>query len=214
MFENITGENLKEEFKNNKNARFATYAVGGIIILALGYFAYNQFIYKPANLKSTEAGYIGMNYASMDSTELAIDELQAVVNKYDGKQGGEVAQFVLARQLMAKGEFKKALKELEGVKVEDTYVKIYSIGLQGDCYSDLKEYEKAASLYIKAANEEKNEYTTPMYLFKAALVSELKLNNPSEATDLYEQIKAEYLQYANQVTIDKYIARASNKTVK
>ncbi|MFT5581236.1 MAG: tetratricopeptide (TPR) repeat protein [Psychromonas sp.] len=214
MLENLSGENLKEEFKNNKNARFATYAVGGVIVLALGYFAYNQFIYKPADVKSTEAGYIGLNYATMDSTDLSIEELTGVVKKFDGKKGGEVAQFVLARQLMVKGQYKKALKELEGVEVEDTYLKIYSIGLQADCYSDLKQYENAAKFYLEAAEEEANDFTTPMYLFKAALVSELKLNNPSDAADMYNQIKSDYPVYANQVTIDKYISRASNKTVK
>ena len=132
MLENLSPDNLKSEFKSNSKVRIATYAVGGILVLALGYFAYHQFIWKPANIKSTEVGYAGLNYAAMDSTDLAIEELMPVVKKYDGKDGGEVAQFVLARQLMAKGEFKKALDNLDGVNVEDTYVRVHAIGLQGD----------------------------------------------------------------------------------
>src|SRR5690606_16955722 len=99
-----------------------------------------------------------------------------------------VAQFVYARQLMAKGEFKKALEELEGVDVEDTYVRVMAIGLQADCYSELKNYEKAADLYMEAAEMNTNDMTTPGYLFKAALVAE-EVKDFTKATELYERIK-------------------------
>ncbi|MGJ8661891.1 MAG: tetratricopeptide repeat protein [Bacteroidota bacterium] len=214
MLENLSPDNLKNEFKSNSKVRILTYAVGGILVLALGYFAYHQFMWKPANVKSTEVGYAGLNYAEMDSTDLAIDELTPVVKKYDGKDGGEVAQFVLARQLMAKGEYKKALDNLEGVDVNDTYVRVYAIGLQGDCYSEMKEYDKAVDFYLEASRANDNDYTTPMYLFKAGLVTELKLKDPETAADYYQKIKDNYLQYGNQKTIDKYLARASNKKIK
>ncbi|MFA7274465.1 MAG: tetratricopeptide repeat protein [Crocinitomicaceae bacterium] len=214
MLENLSADNLKSEFKTNSKLRIITYTVSAVLVLVLGYFAYHLFIWKPANVKSTEAGYAGINYAAMDSTDLAIEELTPVVKKYDGKDGGEVAQFVLARQLMAKGEFKKALDNLEGVKVKDTYVRVYAIGLQGDCYSEMKQYDEAVEYYLKASKTDENDYTTPMYLFKAGLVTELKLNDPETAAEYYKTIKDNYLQYANQKTIDKYWMRASNKKVK
>jgi predicted negative regulator of RcsB-dependent stress response len=214
MLDNLSPENIKNEFKSNSKVRIITYTVGTVVVLALGYFAYHQFIWKPSNIKSTEVGYAGLNYAAMDSTEMAIDELTPVVKKYDGKAGGEVAQFVLARQLMAKGEFKKALDNLEGVKVSDTYIRVYAIGLQGDCYSEMKNYDEAVAYYLKASEADENDYTTPMYLFKAGLVTELKLKDPEKAAEYYQTIKDNYLQYGNQKTIDKYLARASNKKVK
>ncbi len=211
MLENISAENIKKEFKSNKTARLVTYIVGGIVVLVLGYFLYRQFIWKPANVQSTEKGYAGLNYAFMDSTDMAIDELRPHVKKYNGKQGGEVAQFVLGRQYMAKGEFKKALDELENVNVDDTYVRVHTIGLQGDCHSELKKYEDAVELYIEASEAHENDYTTPYYLFKAALLTELKLKNPEEATIMYQKIKDNYLQFGNTQSIDKYINRAKFK---
>ena len=108
MLEDISGEKIKEQFKSNKTVRIITMVVGGIIVLALGYFIYRQFVWQPANEKSKDTYWAGLNYAAKDSTELAIDELQVQVKKYDGKDGGEIAQFVLARQYMNKGEFKKS----------------------------------------------------------------------------------------------------------
>lgn len=213
MLEDITGEKIKEQFKSNKNLRLTTFIVGGLVVVVLGYFAYRQFFWVPANEKSKESYYIGLNYAAKDSTELALDELGSHKNKYDGKIGGEISQFVYARQLMANGEFKSAINELEGVDVEDTYVSVMAIGLQADCYSELEQYEKAAELYLEAAEMRDNDMTTPMYLFKAGLVSE-KLKNFEKAEELYQRIQDDYSSFAAAKQIEKYIARAGNKSVK
>ncbi len=213
MLDNFSTQDLKDKFKNNKNFKMATYVIGGIFVLVIGYFLYRQFIWSPANEKSKDAYWIGLNYAGQDSTDLAIEELTGVVKKYDGKIGGENAQFVLARQYMAKGEFKKALEELAGVELNDTYLSAMSIGLQGDCQSELKNYEKAMDLYVEASEKSVNEFTTPMYLFKAGLVAE-KLKSFDKATEYYTIIRDDYPSYANQKAIEKYIARSSNQKVK
>ena len=214
MLEDITGDQIKEKFKSNKKVRLTTYIVGGIIVIVLGYFAYMQFMWTPENEKSKDSYWEGLNYAiAPDSTEAAIDELSVAVKKYDGKIGGEVAQFAYARQLMENGEFKNALKELDGVDVSDTYVNIMTIGLKADCHSELEDYEKAANLYLEAADMSDNEFTTPIYLFKAGLCAE-SINNFEKATECYTRIKEDYLSFASQKQIDKYIARASNKTTK
>ena len=215
MLEDISGEKIKEQFKSNKTLRLGTFVVGGLIIAVLGYFGYRQFIWEPANEKSKDNYWVGLNHAAADSAnvDLAIDELKGHVKKYKGKVGGEVAQFVYARQLMAKGEFKNALKELEDVDVSDTYVAIMALGLQGDCQSELKQFDKAATLYISAADVSDNEFTSPMYLLKAGLCAE-EIKNFEKATEMYERIKNDYTAFASQKAIDKYIARAKNKTTK
>lgn len=213
MLEDISGEKIKEQFKSNNKLRLITIVVGGIIVIVLGYFAYLQFMWKPDNDKSKDSYWAGLNYASSDSTDLAIDELEAQVKKFDGKVGGEVAQFVLARQYMAKGEFKNALKELENVDLSDAYVSVMTKGLQADCHSELKDYEKAANLYLEAADASENEFTTPMYLFKAGLCAE-ELKDFTKATECYEKIRDNYTSFASQKAIDKYVARAKNKTTK
>lgn len=227
MFEDITGKEIKEQFKTNKKLLISTLIVGGLIVIAIGYFAFMQFMWNPANEKSKEKGWAGLNYASVDSTEMAIDELLPVIKNFDGKVGGEVSQFVLARQYMNKaGNYSKngnidsatiffefALVELKSVNVEDTYVAAMSVGLQADCYSDMEKYDEAAKLYLKAADVNENEMTSPSYLFKAGLCAE-EIKDFKTATDCYQRISDDYPAYASQKAIDKYIARASNKIVK
>ena len=211
MLEDITGEEIKRQFKTNSTLRFVSIFVGALVLIVLGYFLYRQYIWGPANEKSMDSYWEGLNYAKMDSTATALDQLQGVVKKHDGKIGGEVAQFVYARQLMVEGNFKKALKELESVNVSDTYISVCSVGLQGDCYSELGDYEKAANIYLKAAEMNDNDYTTPMYLFKAGLCAE-EIKNFEKAAECYQRISDDYPGYASQKQIEKYLSRASNKT--
>lgn len=213
MLEDITGKEIKEHFKSNKKLKITTMIVGGLIVLTIGYFAFMQFMWNPANEKSKEKGWAGLNYASVDSTEMAIDELRLVVKNFDGKIGGEVSQFVLARQYMNNGEYQKALDELKSVNVEDTYVAAMSVGLQADCYSEMEKYDEAAKLYLKAADVNENEMTSPSYLFKAGLCAE-EIKDFKTATDCYQRISDDYPAFGSQKAIDKFIARASNKIVK
>ena len=211
MSDNFSESNLKEQFKSNTKLKMTTYVVGSLALVTIAYFSYKQFIFNPSNEKSKGAYFEGLNYADKDSTDAAIDLLTPVVKKYDGKVGGEVAQFTLARQLMAKGEFAKALENLEGVKLEDTYLSVMCIGLQGDCKSEMKKYEEAAELYIKAADKDENDFTTPSYLFKAAFCAE-KVNDFETALHLYKKIENNYPEFANQKSIKKYVARATKTT--
>ncbi len=213
MLEDISGDQIKEQFKSNKKLRLTTFIVGGLVVLVLGFFLYRQFVYLPANEKSKDAYWEGLNFAVTDSTEAAMDELSAVAKKYDGKIGGEIAQFAYARQLMEAGEFKNAIKELEGVEITDTYVNIMAVGLKADCYSEMEDYKTAVNLYKEAADMSDNEFTTPIYLLKAGLCAE-EIKNFDKAVEFYNTINDEYTSFASQKQIEKYIARAESKTTK
>ena len=210
MLENLSGKDFKSQFKENKTLRLVTISVSAVVVVTLGYFAYSKFISEPRDVKSRDSYWSGLNYASMDSTDLAIEKLKKPAKDFDGKTGGENAQFVLARQYMNKGEFKKALSELEDVDVNDTYVSIYTLGLQGDCKSELGNYKEAKDLYMEAADKNDNEKTSPEFLFKAALCAE-ELKDNKGAEELYVRIKENYLSFSQQKSIDKYIARVKNK---
>jgi hypothetical protein len=53
--------------------------VGSIVTINTWLFCYKQFIWSPANEKSKDALYLGLNYAAKDSTDAAINELTTVV---------------------------------------------------------------------------------------------------------------------------------------
>ena len=222
MTENFSLEDLKQKFNENKSFRISTIAIGAIAILVIGFLSYRQWMWKPDNEKSKETYFVALNAVANEGKNAVVDtskagsktdpikKLQKSVKKYDGKIGGEVSKYLLASQYMRKGKYKEALVLLQNVSVEDTYVSIEVIGLQGDCQSELKNYEKAYALYQEAAAKNENDFTSPMYLFKAGLVAE-KLNKYDEAVTHYEKIATIYPKsfYAKEKNLEAYIARNS-----
>jgi TolA-binding protein len=222
MTENFSLEDLKQKYKNSKSFRLSSIAIGTLALIAIGYLGYRQFMWKPANEKSKESYFIALNAITNEDSNIAMDtskagaktdpikKLQKSVKKYDGKIGGEVSKYLLASQYMRKGKYKEALTLLENVSVEDTYVSVEVIGLQGDCQSELNKFEEAYELYKTAANMNANNFTSPMYLFKAGLVAE-QLKKYDLAKAHFETIAVQYPKsfYAKEKNLEAYIARNS-----
>ena|SRR6218665_3625193 len=210
MSNNSSFSNVKKQFADNPQLKRISIIIGAVVLLIGGYIVYHQLVVVPGEEKAADSYYEGLNYASKDSTEAAIEALQPQVKKYDGYKGGELAQYTLGRQYMNKGEFKKALKELEDVDLDDTYNSVLVVGLQGDCQSELKKYKEALELYEEAAGMDDNDFTTPMFLFKAAVVAE-ELKDWAKAKENYEKIRDNYKMYYDQHQIEKYLSRVSNR---
>jgi len=83
-----------------------------------------------------------------------------------------------------------------------------AIGLKGDAYVELKEVDKGAKLYMKAAGMSKNKLTAPIFLKKAGLAYE-ELKEYKDAISAYEKIKSDYSDAQEAQDIDKFIARAT-----
>jgi|GEM_PF-5746322 len=139
---NLSKENLNNQWKNNKRFKLGVYIGAGIIGSLVLFLAYRQLIWAPADTKADDGWWSALNYIEKDSTDQAIRLLVPFVKKYDGHTGGEIGQYLLGTQYMKKGEFQKALDQLEGVSVDDTYLATMIIGLQGDCLSELKNTRK------------------------------------------------------------------------
>ena len=209
IMDRFNWEDIKQKFKSDKRFKLYTYIGGGAIVLVALFLGYRQLIWAPADEKANDGWWSALNYVEKDSTDQAIKVLVPFVKKFDGHVGGEIGQYLLGTQYMKKGQFQKAMNELEDVSVSDTYMSVMTVGLQGDCLSELKNYEQATTKYAEAADMLDNEFTAPMYLFKAGLHAELA-KNYEDATTYFTRIRDDYPDYGNQKTIDKYIARVSS----
>ncbi|RFC55255.1 tetratricopeptide repeat protein [Brumimicrobium aurantiacum] len=212
MSENITKEELIEQFKGNKILKYATTGVGVIAVIVLAVLAYNNFIVEPTEKASEAEIANAVMYLEKDSTQLATEEFEYLASEYDGYNGGEVAQFELGNLYFEQGDYEAALNELKGVDIDDTYLMTLAIGTQGDCYSELGDYQSAVEMYVKAAERRDNDVTSPMFYFKAGLNAE-EAGDFGKAAEFYKIIKSDYSTFANQKGIDKYITRAENSII-
>lgn len=210
MSEGITKEELIEQFKGNKILKFATTAVGIIVLIILIFVAYSRFISGPKNDESKAMVAKGIMWMDKDSTKLAIDEFEYVASNYKGYDGAHIANYSLGGLYFEQGRYEDALDVLSSVDLEDTYLQTMAIGTRGDCYSELEDYASAVTEYVKAAKRVDNSQTSPLFYFKAGLNAE-EAGDYKKAEEFYTIIKEDYTTFANQKGIDKYITRASAK---
>src|SRR5690606_41371229 len=77
----------------------------------------------------------------------------------------------------------------------------------GDAFSQLEQYEDALSYYDQAATMRNNEFTTPLYLYKAGIVA-LELGKADKALGYFNRIKEEFASSTEATNIDVFIGKA------
>jgi TolA-binding protein len=70
---------------------------------------------------------------------------------------------------------------------------------------ELNQPEKAIKYYTEAAEDWKNDLTSPLFLMKTAQVYEIQ-NNFEKALEYYKRVKKEYPRSTEAQEIDKNIA--------
>ena len=122
-------------------------------------------------------------------------------------KAANLSHYYLGVCYLKKGQFKEAIDEFEDFSSNDKILKPLSLSGIGDAYLELGETQKAIDYYLKASEANKNIFTAPQFLMKAALTYEI-LNDYDNALKIYEQIKKEYFKSYEARQVDKYIARA------
>jgi tetratricopeptide (TPR) repeat protein len=204
-------EKTQNYFKDNRKSLSI---IGGAIVLIIGgYFAYNKLYKEKREKKATESMWKAEYYFEKDSFQLAIDGtplnpgFKKIAEKYSGTMGGNVASYCLGICYLNTGKFKEAVKALEECSFEDDVVSAIAIGAAGDAYREMNKIGEAIEKYEEAANRVENQYTTPIYLKKAALAYEEK-KDFKKAAELYERIYNDFEHTAEGSDVEKYLARA------
>ena len=71
----------------------------------------------------------------------------------------------------------------------------------------LNQPKDALGFYEEAAEMRDNEYTTPMYLYKAGIIA-LDLGDANKALSYFKRIKTDYSNATEAATIDVFIGKA------
>ena len=214
-------ENIEETLSRTErfivnNQKIISIVVGIIVIIILGFFGFQKYYQQPKTLEAQEQMFMAQRYFESDSLEKALygdgNSLGFidVADEYSFTKPGNLANYYAGICFLRKGDFNVAIDYLEDFDGKDHIVGPMAVGAIGDAYLELGDREKAAAYYIEAANDVDNEFTTPLFLFKAGQVYEI-LENYDAAVETYTRIKENYLKSNEARTIDKNIARAEEK---
>lgn len=194
------------------NTRLLSIVGGSVVGLIALFFAYTFLYMGPRAKEASAQMFKAEAYFEADSLTKALNGdgnnpgFESIVNDYGNTPSGNLAHYYLGSIYLRKGDFQKAIDNLEKYGAKDDLTGSEAQGMTGDAYSELKNYDQAISYYLKAADNKPNIFTTPMYLQKAGLIYEYQ-KDFTKALDMYSRIKRDYSNSAQSKDIDKFIAR-------
>ncbi|MFI5204458.1 MAG: tol-pal system YbgF family protein [Flavobacteriales bacterium] len=198
------------------NRKWLTIGGGALVVLVGGYIYYQKQYVAPKNKKAQDQLWKADYYFEIDSFKLAANGDAAgmpgykmVTKKYGSTSGGNLASYCLGICYLNTGDYKNALKSLEDCSFDDDLVGSIAIGSQGDALMELNKVNDAIEKYEEAANRNENDFTTPLYLKKAAFGYEQK-GQYKKAAEIYERIFRDFEHTTEGRDIEKYLARAKN----
>lgn len=212
----IGGAYNKTEAFIEENQKPILIGLGSVIGIVALYFAY-QFMYlRPLEKEAAEEMWRAEQYFESDSFNLALMGdgnylgFIDISEEYASTKSGNLANYYIGLIYLKTGEYEAAIDFLSDFSSEDIMLNSVSKGALGDAYMELGEVDNAISNYINAARAVENEFTTPIYLMKAAKLYE-SLGDYGEALVLYEEIRDDFPETTEGRSIEKYIARVEGK---
>jgi len=205
----------KTEKYIDENQKSLSIIVTAIVVLIAAYFAYEKWYVADKEVEAQQQMYMAETWFEMDSLDLAIygdmqwPGFEEIVDEYSITPSGNLANYYLGICYLRKGMFEEAIDYLSSFDSDDMVLSSVATGAIGDAYMELGETKSAASFYMDAANGKKNDFTSPIYLMKAAAAYE-ELDNFKKASGVYETIKKNYPDTKEGLEVEKYLERAKS----
>jgi len=187
--------------------------VGSILAIVAIYFAYTLMYLAPLEKEASGEMWRAESYFEQDSIQKALEGdgnyygFLDIIDEYGMTKAGNLANYYVGLCYVKLGEHEAAIDYLEAFESTDILVNSVAKGALGDSYTEVGEVDLAIAKYKEAAFDNENEFSSPIYMKKAALLHE-SVEDYDEALDLYKKIKTDYEKSAEARTIDKYIGRA------
>jgi len=204
-----------------KNKKAITYGVGAILAI-VAIFSFYKFYWLPGQEKeANNEAFFAQTYFEKDSFLVALNGglnvqtadgpktmmgFNELADAYSATKTGNLANYYAGICYLRTGKFAEAIEALEKFNGKDEMVAPVATGAIGDANMELNNVDEAIKFYLKAAEQSNNDFTTPIYLKKAAFAYEQKANY-TEALATYERLKNEFAKSTEAREVDKYIAR-------
>lgn len=158
-----------------KHSKTIIGAIIAALIIVLGIALWQIFWVQPREHKAQVALYpVQANIESQSADfALVLTQTDKIIKEYESTSGGNLAQYYAAAAALREGKLDVAAKHINEVEELDgaagAPVNALVKCLKGDIAVENKQYAEAATLYAEAA-QHVNNFTTPLALYKAALV--------------------------------------------
>ena len=213
VFHNLEVTASKSEKFVEENKNIIMIAILAIVVLISGYMAYNDYYLAPKEKEATNELFNAKKYFVQKAYGTALEGdgqymgFLDIADDYSMTKSGNIANYYAGISYLKLSQFDKAINYLEKFSSDDKIVGAVAKGAIGDAFVGLGQLDDALDYYKKAANYNDNDFSAPIYLFKAGNMA-MELKKYSEALDLFEKIKSDYPKSSEGENIDKFVARA------
>lgn len=222
VFNTLDETASKSEQWIEKNSKPLFYTLVGIVVVFLAYLGYNKYIVEPNELEaSNELAFPRKYFDEAATAGSGIDSLlnlglQGADNKYgfldiadsySGTDAGNLANYYAGVSYLQLKQYDKAVEYLSKFNSDDKMIGPVALGAIGDAFADINQLEDALEYYQKAAKKQNNEFSTPLFLYKAGQIA-MVLEDYDKAEALFSEIKENFPKSEEGRNIEKFIAAA------
>ena len=198
-------ENAQSQAENffEKNSKMVVTAIVVIFAIAIAVFGYKKLVSEPRLNKAQEMLYAAQYQFEQTSPDYSValngDEntpgFAEVAEQYGNTPAGNLAKMYAAACALRLGDFDAAEGYINGFKnvkgIPGELVNAMAAGIKGDIAVEKGDNAAAAKLFEQAAKVSENDFTTPMYLRKAALAYSA-MGDAAKAEELLKVINEQY----------------------
>jgi tetratricopeptide (TPR) repeat protein len=204
-----------------KNQKVIISILTAAAAIVVGYLLYQKFIAGPKEDDAANQMFVAQqNFnQALDGTKadslynLALNGAEGkfgflkIADEYSGTDAGNMAQYYAGIALLNTKKYAEAIDHLEKFKGKGSVLGTLAVGAIGDAYAQQNKLNEALEQYLKAADMQKNDFTTPRFLLKAGQV-ELATGKKADALKHFNQIKEQYEYSPEGSNVDALIGLA------
>ncbi|MBU3012028.1 tetratricopeptide repeat protein [Polaribacter vadi] len=222
VFNTLDETASKSEQWIEKNSKVLFGALVAIVVIFLAFLGYNKYIVEPNELDaSNELAFPRKYFDEAATAGSGIDSLLTlglegadgkygfldIADSYSGTDAGNMANYYAGVSYLQMKQYDKAIEFLSKFDSDDEMLGPVALGAIGDAFSDIEQEEEALEYYEKAANKKTNDFTTPLFLYKAGQTA-MNLKEYSKAENLFSKIKESYPKSDQGRDVEKFINAA------
>lgn len=204
-----------------KNQKVIIGLVAAAAIFTIGYLGYQRFIAAPQQDEAANEMFVAQQNFQKATDGVASDSLYKlslngsegkfgflkIAAEYSGTDAGNLANYYAGIAYLNTGKYTEAIDYLGKFKSDDIILGALAKGAIGDAYSQKNQPKEALENYVKAAELNKNDFTTPRFLMKAGKTA-LALGNKSDALKYFTDIKDNFEGTPEAASVDVLIGLA------
>lgn len=194
-----------------------------IVVVILGYLAYQKYLQAPKEKEAAdELAFPKAYFEDAKINSVATDSIYTlalegadgkygfvdIASEYSGTKAGNLANYYAGLSYLKLKKYPEAIEHLEKFSSKDELLGPVANGAIGDAFADINQLDDALDYYLKAANLKDNNFSTPLFLFKAGNTA-MDIEKYSTALDAFERIKNDYPNSTEAKDIDIYINKAA-----